>query len=363
MKRVLFIGIHRPGRSPSQRYRYEQFEPYFAQAGYHTTYSYSINAEDDLLYYSAGNLLGKLGILQKSLIVNLSNVIRAQQYDLIFIQREAFMLGTAVFERLLAATGVPIVFDFDDAIWMPNVSEGNKNLAFLKNPLKTNRIIKLATSVIAGNEFLANYALQFNPNVLVVPSTVDAKLYCPKPSQNPDSPEPVCIGWSGSASTLPYLEAIMPQLAEVEKALPRQVRFLVIGVPGYRNSQLNRLHSIAWRADTEVPDLAQLDIGLMPLPNEPWAQGKCGMKAIQYMGLGIPAVVSPIGVNTTIVQHLHNGMWATEPKDWQTTLVQLVQNRAIRETLGANARKTVEERYSLQSQLPKLVAHFDRLTQ
>jgi glycosyltransferase involved in cell wall biosynthesis len=350
--RILFLGLHRPGRSPSQRYRFEQYLPYLQQQGFECRQAWVIDAPDDAPFYAPGHYWHKLGVLQKGLERNLGHVVRANEYDAIFVQREAFMLGTALFERAMAL-GAPLVFDFDDAIWLPNVSEGNRALAFLKRPQKTNTLIRTARLVLAGNAYLAAYARQFNPRVHVVPSTIDTTLYHPIPPRPPGAP--VTIGWSGSLSTIPHFELALPALQEVHRRYGDRVRFRVIGHGTYHIPALP-VESLAWRAQTEVQDLAALDVGIMPLPNEEWARGKCGMKGLQYMGMGIATVMSPVGTNAEIVQPGHNGLLPATHDEWVQALCQLVEDAPMRLRLGQAGRQTVVERYSLQSQQARVAA-------
>lgn len=344
--RILFLGLHRPGRSPSQRYRFEQYLPYLRTQGFECQQAWVIDAEDDAAFYAPGHYLHKLGVLQKGLERNLGHVFRAGGYDAIYVQREAFMLGTALFERAMARD-TRLVFDFDDAIWLPNVSEGNRALAFLKRPQKTNALIRAAHLVLAGNNYLAAHARQFNPRVEVVPSTIDTDNYFPIPARAAGAP--VTIGWSGSLSTIPHFELALPALREIHARYGSRVRFRVIGHGAYHTGAIP-VESIAWRAATEAQDLSALDIGIMPLPDEEWARGKCGMKGLQYMGMGIATVMSPVGTNTEIVQPGHNGLLPSTHEEWVQALATLIEDPALRTRLGTAGRHTVETQYSLLSQ-------------
>ena len=151
-------------------------------------------------------------------------------------------------------------------------------------------ICKLARHVTVGNEHLASFASAHCSAVTVIPPTVDTRVYVPQ--ERPANPRPV-VGWTGSITTAPYLQAIAPALRQLRERIDYELRVVgtTVEIPGVRSCQ------VAWSAETEVEDLRPFDVGLMPLPDDEWTRGKCGMKAIQYMGLGIPAVVSPVGVN------------------------------------------------------------------
>ncbi|HEU4575141.1 MAG TPA: glycosyltransferase family 4 protein [Chitinophagaceae bacterium] len=357
MRNVLILCLHRPNRSPSQRYRFEEYLPYLEQHGYVFEFSYLLNEQDDRIFYQPGHYFQKFCIVAKSTWKRLLNVFRARRYDLAFVQREAYMLGTSFFERAIAAR-IPLIYDFDDAIWMPVVSEGNKKLAFLKNAAKTAELVRCAALVFAGNAYLAAYAKQYNPNVVIIPTTLDTvkhKLVNKSPTER------VCIGWSGSFSTVPHFELAIPALEILQKQYGEKVYFKVIGDSRYVNNQLG-IQGIAWSAERELEELAEIDIGIMPLPDDEWSKGKCGFKGLLYMSLGIPAVLSPVGVNTTIITHGENGFLAGSTGEWVDVLSMLVENASLRKSIGLQGRKTVEEKYSVEAWQAKYLALFEGLT-
>jgi len=352
--KILFIGPHRPNRNASQRFRMEQFFPYLKQAGFHWDYSWFIDEEDDRIFYSAGNGWGKLKIYLKAIRVRLKDVWRANRYDIIFIQREAFMTGSVFFERKLSRSKAKVIFYFDDAIWLEDVSAANKRLSWLKRPEKTADIIKASDTVIAGNSFLAAYAGRFNTNVHIIPTVIDTSVYLPS-SKNQSVDSQVCIGWIGSSTTVKYFEIILPVLKKLEEKFGERIRFRLIGD---KNFQVNELpiEYITWHFENEVHDLQKIDIGVMPLSNDDWSRGKCGFKALQYMALEIPPVISPVGMNTEIIQHGENGFLAGTEEEWFRYLSQLIESPELRKKIGVHARQTVIEKYSVQAQLPALIS-------
>jgi glycosyltransferase involved in cell wall biosynthesis len=347
MKRILFVAMHRPNRSPSQRFRFEQYITYLKEHGFESDFSYLIEAEDDKVLYGPGNYAGKLGIFIKSGLRRISNVLALRKYDIVYIQREAFMTGTVLFERLFAKSKAKVIFDFDDSIWLQNVSEGNKGLSFLKNADKTKDIIALADIIFAGNDYLAAYARQFNQNVVIVPTTIDTKEY--QPVSVPKHPGRVCVGWSGSFTTIEHFETALPALRQIRATYGNKVYFKVIGDGNYRNEELD-IVGLPWRKETELADLSEIDIGLMPLPDTEWAKGKCGLKGLQYMALGIATIMSPVGVNSVIIQDGVNGYLADKPDEWAVKIGRLVEDTTLRNTLGEAGRRTVVEQYSVQSE-------------
>ena len=159
------------------------------------------------------------------------------------------------------------------------------------------------------------------------------------------------IGWTGSHSSAQYLRLIEGPLRAL--AARRRFRFRVVGLEGYRIDGLE-VECRPWRAKTEVEDLWGMDVGVMPLADDPWTRGKCGMKAIQYMGVGLPVVVSPVGVNRTMVEHGVNGLHATDEGQWIESIERLLDDSTLRARLGARARLTVEASYSAEVQAPRV---------
>ncbi len=348
--------MHRFDRSPSQRYRFEQYFPFIELNNIEWELSYLISEEDDKVLYTPGNYFGKLNIFIKSWLHRLKDVKRANNFDYIFVQREAFMTGTTYFEKRFAKSKAKLIFDFDDSIWLEDKNEANGKLAFLKKPSKTAEIIGLSDTIVAGNDYLADYAKQYNKNVLIIPTTIDTDWYKPRPK--PDSEE-VIIGWSGSFTTIKHFESAIDALTEIKAKYGNKVAFKVIGDANYRYKPLHIVGQ-KWVSETEVEDLQDIDIGIMPLPDIEWTRGKCGLKGLQYMGLAIPSIMSPVGVNTDIIEHGVNGFLASTKEEWVACLSQLIESKTLRDKLGNAGRKTVETTYSVTANQHKYLALFSQ---
>ncbi|WCL82211.1 glycosyltransferase family 4 protein [Saprospira sp. CCB-QB6] len=360
MKRILFVALHRPNRSPSQRFRYEQYLDFLQENGYEYELCYLIEAEDDPVFYGAGQYLGKMKVLLKSVWrLWRASSAWAKRFDLIYVQREAFMLGTSFFERRFAKRA-PLVFDFDDSIWLQNVSANNKALGFLKNANKTAELIALADMVFAGNRYLADYAKQYNECVKVLPTTVDEERHHPKFKPAKAADAPVCIGWTGSFSTVQYFEQLLPVLRRLKEKYGDKIYFKLIGDANYRLPELD-IQGVAWTEADEIEQLVELDIGLMPLPTDEWTKGKCGLKGLQYMALGLPAVMSAVGVNTEIIKSGVNGFLAANEEEWFEQLSALIESSGLREKLGKAGRQSVLEEYAVVAQKERYLAFFDEL--
>lgn len=357
MPKILFVAQHRPDRSPSQRFRFEQYLSFLKSRGYGYDFSFLIDADDDRVFYKPGNLLRKSAIFLKAALKRYQDVRNADQYDLVYIQREAFMTGSSWFEKRFSRSKAAMVFDFDDAIWNHDVSEGNKSFAWLKDASKTKRIIAHSDLIIAGNRYLADYAAQYNPNVLIIPTTIDTDEY--KPVQERTENRKVVIGWSGSITTIKHFELAIPFLSALKAKYGDRIEIAVVGDGTYRNDSLGIVGK-PWNKSTELSDLGGFDIGIMPIPDDDWSKGKCGLKGLQYMALSIPAVMSPVGVNREIIQDGENGFLADAPGEWVDKISKLIDSKELRRQLGTAARKTVVDHYSVESQKEQYIHAFEK---
>jgi glycosyltransferase involved in cell wall biosynthesis len=345
-KRLLYIAPHRPGRSPGQRFRFEQFQNHLEQNSFEITYSYILNPWDDRVFYTKGKYLLKIFIGIKAFFIRMRDVYRANNYDIILVYREAHFIGTTFFETLFAKSKAKLVFDFDDAIWLNDTSDANSNLKWMKKPAKTGKIASLCDKVIVGNEFLADYAKRYSDNVVIIPTVINTDFYKTKKASLSN---PICIGWTGSSTTIKHFELAVPFLTFLNKKYPNKLRFKLIVDVNYKHNSLKIEHT-PWNKAREVDDLDEIDIGIMPLPDDNWSKGKCGFKGIQYMGLGKAAVMSPVGVNTEIIHDGVNGYLAKTDEEWIEKLSALIDSENLRKQIGEAGRKTIEERYSLDSQ-------------
>ncbi len=339
---------------PGQRYRIEQWEPLLRERGVEIHYEPFQSDEFSAVIYKQGQYIKKTELALQSFLKRLSIVNRAPGYDLIYVFREASVLGPPLIEHKLQNCGVPVIYDFDDAVWLRYISPTNGYASLLKGtPGKTRTLCRLAAHVMAGNNYLADYSRQFNKNVTVVPTTIDIETY--KIIVRPQNSVPV-IGWTGSHSTLKHLDTMRSALLRLAKE--EKFRLRVIGATPYALLGVD-VENITWRSASEVEDLRPVDIGIMPLPDDAWARGKCALKALQYMALGIPTVLSPVGVNAEIVTDGQNGFLASTEDEWVEKLKRLLHDASLRTRIGDAGRRTLEENYSAQVQVPRIAEIFE----
>lgn len=342
--RILFLIPYPPDKAPSQRFRFEQYLHFLAEKGCSYTLAPFLSEATWVILYKPGHTVVKvlgilLGFVRRFLLL-----FSVPAYDYVFIHREASPIGPPVFEWIIAKVlGKKIIYDFDDAIWIPNTSEANKIVASIKWYHKVGSICRWAHKISCGNAYLRDYARQFNTNAVVNPTAIDT-VNLHNRVRDQRAPGRLVIGWTGTHSTLKYLEQVVPVLAELETRYDFEFRVISNQPP---TLPLRSLRFQPWQKDTEIEDLAGLHIGLMPLEDDLWAKGKCAFKALQYMALGIPALVSPVGMNTEVVESGRNGYVCATLTDWQQALETLMQDPELRIRLGEAARTTIVERYSV----------------
>lgn len=353
--KVLFILPHSIRKGPSQRYRVGLFLPELDNRGIQYKLAEFFSEESEKVLYEPGHMIQKLWITIKGYLKRFYTItFTSWKFDFVFIQRGSAPVGPPVFEWILTKLlGKKIIYDFDDAIWIPNTSRENKIAGWFKAFWKVKYICKWSYKVVGGNDFLCDYARKYNRNVIKIPTCVDTGRHhtFQKMHDNKD----LVIGWTGSHTTLVYLDEVKDVLQKMQKEF--DFSFLVIcnKPPAW---QMNKLIFIPWSDKTEVEDLLKMDIGIMPLKENQWTEGKCGFKLIQYMSLGIPAAASPAGVNKIIIEEGVNGFLCHSSDDWENALRKLLTDSSLRQKKGEAGRKKIIGQYSIQSQAEKFVGLF-----
>jgi glycosyltransferase involved in cell wall biosynthesis len=342
-KKVLFLVPYPLNTSPSQRFRFELFFPIMKEAGIDFEVK-AFLAPGQSLSVGETNLIKSIKLIVIGFFNRLLTLFNVPRFDFIFIHRETTPIGPPLMEWAIKFIfRKRIIYDFDDAIWTTDRIYEPAIVRILKWRNKVASICKWSYRISAGNEYIARFAAQYNDAVQVVPTVVDTiSMHYPVHLQEKDF---ITIGWTGSSSTLKYLNEILTPLQQLEIS-HSNINFLIIAD---RNPELplRRVSFLKWTEETEVADLRKIDIGIMPLPNDDWTKGKCGFKAIQYMALGIPAVVSPVGVNCQIIEDGVNGFFATTSQDWVDALKVLINDSARRSQMGKMSRKKIHQEFSL----------------
>jgi glycosyltransferase involved in cell wall biosynthesis len=344
--------------SPGSRFRIEQWAAHLQKEGFRFTFA---SFEDEALHraiYRRGHYLPKAVLLSRAILRRVTLLPLVRKFDVVFLYEEATRLGPPIIERFIRATGVPIVYDFCDPIYLPYVSYFNGRLSYLKCFGKYARICGMSTEVIVGNEALGEFARRHSSDVTVIPITIDTEQYAVKayPSRREG---PIVIGWSGSGSTTPHLESLHDCLRKVLQTTSVPFHLKAIGkMPPKLNGI--PMSFASWTPETEVADLQAFDIGIMPLPDDPWVHLRTQLKVRQYMGVGVPAVASRCGVNSDLIQDGVNGFLADSEDEWVKKLCSLIEDPDLCQRLGLAGRQTAEERFSARVWVPHVKAILEK---
>ncbi len=339
-KRILFI-LAGTRQEASPRYRAIQFIPYLEKHGF--------QAE---LHFPAEKPSGIKRVF--ATIREEREIIRkARRNDIVFIQKRLFR---PAFVKQLKRYGAKLVFDFDDSI-LTSQNAHRSTLTRLRSRNRFHAICEHADLILAGNQYLAEQAGHGRATVKVLPTVIDAARYVDL-EQKGDIKE-IVLGWIGQPVNYGYLQALAPVLARLGKAHPN-IKLRVISRGEFKMDGIP-LETLTWQEHSEVHDLAQVDIGLMPIPDNEWARGKCALKAIQYMATGLPTVCSDIGANREVVRDGIDGFLAGDESEWFDALERLITDPALRNRMGAAARARAIQHFSLHETAKHMIAWLNEL--
>ncbi|TVS13073.1 MAG: glycosyltransferase [Planctomycetaceae bacterium] len=340
--RILFL--HSGDRVPSARFRALPVARRLRQAGHRCTLASSFPQKYDYFPW-----LGFRPSQALKRIVRFAHLVlaRLRRYDVVVLDRELFDNPTVAMEERFRKAVKRLILDVDDGI-------------FLRYPEKFARLAQMADHVVAGNRFLADKARTYNECVSVIPTCIELDDY---PQRSPDdgAQSPIIIGWIGTHANVPYLAIVAPALRRLAQRHRIELRIVASSADPLQDLDLQGVpfRFVPWQGEHEVREILQFHIGLMPLPaDQQWTRYKCGLKLLQYMAVGLPAVASPVGVNAEIVQHGMNGYLATTVTEWEEALAALIVDPEKRLQLGTEARRTVKSRYSVEVNLARYLEVF-----
>jgi glycosyltransferase involved in cell wall biosynthesis len=331
----------------SSRIRFYQYLPYLESRGVQLLVAPLLSDEYVRSLYT-GVRVPTLSVVT-AYLHRLVRLLNCRSFDLLWIEKQLFPWFPPWFERVLAVLRIPYVVDYDDAVFhrydlhphpIPRLLLGKS----------INTVMRLAATVVVGNEYLAEHArLSGAGRVETLPSVADIKRY----SIGDGTGAQFRVGWIGSPVTTPYLGMISDALEEASQKV--NMRLVLVGAGGQDPLPNMEKELLPWTEDTEVATIRSFDVGIMPLPDGPFERGKCGYKLIQYMASGLPVVASPVGANLRIVEQGKTGFLATSTAEWVQALVLLSRSASLQSEMGKAGRKKVEQEYCLQVTAPRLL--------
>lgn len=340
-------------RGASSRVRFLQYCPKLEGQGFIVNHE-PLFSDDYIESLQSGQARRHMAILSiLSLMRRIKALHTAARLDAIWVEKDALPWLPALLELALIPKNVPLVLDYDDAVFHQYDMHPNPVVRWLLGA-KHKAVMRRATLVVAGNHYIADYARRAGARwVESLPTVVDLDRYEPARFQSSiDTAAPLSVGWIGQRSTATFLLPLAPVFEQLSGE--RLMQFVAIGIDAKALGL--PMASEAWNEATEVDSIRRLDVGIMPLEDGPFERGKCGYKLIQYMACGLPVVASPVGVNTTIVEHGVNGFLVASAEDWAHALRTLAANPALRYRMGQAGRTKVEREYSLQAMAPRLAS-------
>jgi glycosyltransferase involved in cell wall biosynthesis len=349
-KKIAIICPHPLGVAPGQRLKYEQYFDHWRMHGYdveifpfQSMRFWNINPKN-------GFILEKIfwtiiGYFQRFLLL-----FKLWKYDVVYVFLWVTPFGPPIFEWLVCKISKKIIFDIDDLVFMGNASAANSWVSRLKGRQKPIYLMKHADHVITCTPFLDTFVRQYNSHTTDISSTICTQSY--QVANTYQNDHKIVLGWSGSHSTSKYLLLLYPMLLALRQKY--EFKLIAMGVPADFKMEGLDLEIIPWSEENEIPTLQRFDIGLYPLPNEQWVHGKSGLKAIQYMGVGIPTVAQNIGeAIQRVVLHQKNGFLVNGyMEEWLDALSNLIENPSLRKEIGTIARAHIVSHFSIEANAP-----------
>ncbi|GAB4093972.1 glycosyltransferase family 4 protein [Flaviaesturariibacter terrae] len=357
--RLLFVVPYPYDKAPSQRLKFEQYYDHMRAAGYEIEWTCFYDDEAWKVIYKKGHYLGKLTALLRGYARRLKYLFRLGQYDAVYIHLWVTPIRPALFEWLYNKFAKKIIYDIDDLVFLKEAS----HIAWWKGMLKSRKkpvfLMKKAKHVITCTPFLDEFVRKYNPHTTDISSTINTDTYVPVNRYRND--HKLVLGWSGSHSTIVYLYLLNDVLQELAKT--HDFKLLVMGSTQYHLDGVD-YEAVEWSREREIPTLQQFDIGLYPLHLEDqWVMGKSGLKALQYMALGIPTVATGLGANHRVIQDGVSGYLVKTKEEWLEKLRYLLDNPEERRRIGQAAHDRVENLYSIKKNAPVYVQIIDSVVQ
>lgn len=347
MKKIIVICPFPENEVPGQRLKYEQYFESWRKEGYEITVRPFVSTKFMKIIYKPSNFHLKFfytffGYLKRSFLL-----FELRKYDIVYSFLWITPFGPPIFEHLVSILSKKLIYDIDDLVFLKHSSNANRFFEFLKGKSKPIVLMKKANHVITCTPFLDEFVKKYNKNTTDISSTVDTEnRYLPVNTYKND--HQIVFGWSGSHSTSKYLYLLKDVLISLSKEF--DFKLIVMGDKSFQIAGVN-IEALDWEESKEIETLQKFDIGLYPLPFEDWVLGKSGLKAIQYMALGIPTIATNVGTIDRIIVNNKNGILISNNDfdEWKNKMIEFILSESLRKQIGIEARKTIEKNYSIEA--------------
>jgi glycosyltransferase involved in cell wall biosynthesis len=352
--RVLFIVPYPKDCAPSQRLKFEQYYSVFNENGISVTHRSFFSQSMWRIIYKRGYFLAKLFYTLSGYFTRLIDLFNLDKYDVIYVHLWVTPLGMPLFEWLYRKKSKALVYDIDDLIYLSTPRDGaNSIFKYLKGRNKPIYLMKVSDHVITCTPYLDKFVKQYNTNTTDISSTIDTELYHPKEDYSVKNGRPFILGWSGSHSTSKYLYLLTPLFIKLKNS-GIDFKLVVMGDCEFNIGEIS-VEGLPWIEAYETDVIRNFDIGLYPLPDENWVYGKSGLKALQYMGLGVPTIATAIATNFRIIDNGNDGYLANSVDEWYDIIIELINSEGLRESIGKNGRKRVVDEFSILANADRYV--------
>jgi len=353
MKKILILSPYPEGVAGGQRLKYEQYYDSWEKQGYSLTKSSFFDNKTWDILWKKGFLLSKIHGTCMGYLRRIRDVARLRKYEIVYIFMWGTPLGLPFFEWIVSIMGKKIIYDLDDFVF-----NSSDYLPLLKGGYKCRFLIRHSHNVIVSSPFSINYCEKNNKfsNVQYIPCSLDLERFRLKKRE---WSQKIVLGWTGTFSSKPYLDSIKDVFYEVAKNM--DIKIILITNFDYSLEGLD-YENVTWKESSEIEDLHRIDIGLYPLINSEWALGKGGLKALQYMATGIPAIATNFGTVKDFITHKENGFLVDTTKQWVDAIITVAENAELRKKIIMNARNTVEKSYSVSSNKKKYLNIFEEIS-
>lgn len=347
---MIILCPYPKGLAAGQRLKYEQYIETWRKKGWEVDVSPFLDIHVWKILYRKGHIFPKVTGVLKGHIKRLFLLKDISKYDLVYIFMNVTPFFSSFMERMVRKLSKKIIYDIEDNIYIQQTHrvsfDPNPLAKYFKWPGKVDYLISTANHVITSSPFLNNYCLKLNKynSCTYISSSLDTDRFQPKNKYKEN--KKITIGWTGTFSSKHYLDSLRNVFLNLSKKVEFKLR--VIGNFQYSLPGVN-LEVINWTLDNEIIDLQEIDIGVYPLPLNDWVLGKSGLKAIQYMALGIPCVATEVGTTPMLIKNNFNGLLVKKEEEWISALERLILDRKSRERMGRQARIDAVSNYSLNA--------------